>query len=72
MMMGFLFKAGGLRRALARLLPARCAGLLGTVTLARGAIWSHRAHSRGLTLTCHESETHGHGAMAHARGLAAR
>ena len=53
-MLGFLFEAGGLRRALARLLPGRCAGLLGPVALAQGALWSHRVHSRGLTLTCHE------------------
>lgn len=53
-MLGFLFRAGWLRRALARLLPARCAGLPGPVTLARGAVWSHRVHPHGLTLTCHE------------------
>lgn len=53
-MLHLLFDSGWLRRALARLLPARCAGLLGTVRLARGALWSHRVHSRGLTLTCHE------------------
>jgi Protein of unknown function (DUF2917) len=53
-MMGFLFEAGGLRRALARLLPERCAGMLGPVTLAQGSLWSHRVHSRGLTLTCHD------------------
>jgi len=53
-MLDFLFDSGWLRRVLARLLPERCAGLLGTVTLARGALWSHRVHSCGLTLTCHE------------------
>jgi hypothetical protein len=53
-MTGFLFEAGWLRRTLTRLLPARCAALLGPVTLARGALWSHRVHSRGLALTCHE------------------
>jgi hypothetical protein len=46
--------AGWLRRAAARLLPARCAGAHDKVTLTRGALWSHRVRSCGLTFTCHE------------------
>jgi hypothetical protein len=52
--MGFLLDSRWLRSAVTRRLPARHDGTYGKMTLARGALWSHRMRSSGLTLTCQE------------------
>jgi hypothetical protein len=50
-----LIDSGWVRALLGRLLPPQCLGTQEAVTLARGALWSHRVRSAcGLTLTCHE------------------
>ncbi len=53
-MMGFLLGSGWLRGTVARLLPTRCGGMHGTVSLMQGALWSQRVGSCKHTLTCHE------------------
>jgi hypothetical protein len=52
--MGFLLDSRWLRGAVVRRLPAKHDGTYGGVTLARGALWSYRVRSSGLTLTCQE------------------
>lgn len=52
--MGSLLLPLGLRALLARLLSPQRDDAYTTVTLAPGALWSHRVRSSGDTLTCHE------------------
>jgi drug/metabolite transporter (DMT)-like permease len=53
-MKGFLLGSGRLRKTVARWLPTRCGDSHETVSLAAGALWSHRVDSCQHTLTCHE------------------
>lgn len=52
--MNVLLGSGWMRRTFAKLLPVRCPVGYGTVTLARGELWSRRVRTAGSTLTCHE------------------
>lgn len=52
--MNVLLGSEWMRRAFAKLLPVRCPVGYGTVTLARGGLWSRRVRAAGSTLTCHE------------------
>lgn len=53
-MTNVLLGSGWMRRAFAKLLPVRCPVGYGTVTLARGELWSRQVRACSFTLTCHE------------------